>query len=222
MSPPAVAPSAAPPADSGAIRIVGLPAKSQVLIDERLVTEPTTRLAAGRHAIAVSAPQFDFYVDTIDVHAGRTEEVRPELTPIGAPAAAKKRVAVAESAAAPPATPTAAPSAAPSSSPASRCDAPTPTYNADGSCFDVRPLPKAPTYVPVPADGQPHPRPSVLWVRVSADGTTLDVRPMLPSNDPAFERDARDFARTLAWRPALKGNQPVEAWTQWKFDPVRQ
>ncbi len=207
----------AAPADSGAIRVVGLPAQSRVLIDEHPVTDPVTRLPAGLHAVAVSAPRFNFYVDTIDVHAGRTEEVRPELTPIGAPAPPRTQVAITDSPAK--AAPAPAPAAPP---PAARCDSPGAGYNADGSCFDVRPRPKAPTFVPIPADAQGHPRPSVLWVHVSADGTTLDVRPVTPSNDTAFERDARDFARTMAWNPAIKDNAPVEAWTQWKFDPARQ
>jgi serine/threonine protein kinase len=190
----------APPvaaADSGGIRVMNLPRGSSVLIDEQPVTEPETRLPAGRHVLAISAPQHNFYTDTIVVQPGKMTEVSPQLTRLGAPVAAKGRD---------------------STRPASTCS-PGPRYNADGSCFDERPKPVAPPFVPVPADAEGTPRPSLLWVKVSTDGKTLEVKSLRSSSDAAFEREVRAFAEQLSWYPATKGGQPVEAWTQMIFRP---
>jgi eukaryotic-like serine/threonine-protein kinase len=189
--------SAVPPADSGGIRVMNLPRGSNVLLDEQPVTEPETRLPAGRHVLAISAPQHNFFTDTIVVQPGKVTEITPQLTRLGAPAAAKGRD---------------------STRPASTCS-PGPRYNADGSCFDERPKPVSPPFVPIPADAEGTPRPSLLWVKVSPEGKTLEVRSLKPSSDAAFERDVRGFAQELSWYPASKGGQPVEAWTQMIFRP---
>jgi hypothetical protein len=193
--PPAPAPLAAP-ADSGAVRIVNLPRGSNVLIDERPVTEPVTRLPIGQHVIAISAPRFQFHAETVRVEPGQVTEVSPTLTPLGE--ALQRRQQAAQR------TPSCAPG---------------PGYNVDGSCFDERPRPVAPPFVPVPDDVEGEPGPSTLWVRVSAEGKTMEVRRLRPSNDAAFERDARAFAMEMAWQPAMKGGTPVEAWTQMIFRP---
>jgi serine/threonine protein kinase len=181
--------------DSGAVRIVNLPRGSNVLIDERPVSEPVTRLPAGQHVIAISAPRFQFYAETVRVEAGQVLELRPTLTPLGEP---QRRQQVAQR----------VPSCAPGAG-----------YNADGSCFDERPRPIAPPFVPVPDDVEGEPTPSTMWVRVSAEGKSMEVRRLRPSNDAAFERDARTFALQMEWQPATKGGAPVEAWTQMLFRP---
>jgi serine/threonine protein kinase len=188
-------PAPAPTLDSGAVRIVNLPRGSSVLIDERPVTEPVTRLPAGQHVIAISAPRFQFHAETVRVQAGQVLELRPALTPLGEP---QRRQQVAQR----------VPSCAPGAG-----------YNADGSCFDERPRPVAPPFVPVPDDVEGEPTASTMWVRVSAEGRTMEVRRLRPSNDAAFERDARAFALEMEWQPATKGGIPVEAWTQMLFRP---
>ena len=193
----------APPpasADSGGIRIVNLPRGSDVLIDEKPVTEPVTRLPPGPHAIAVSAPLHNFYADTIVVEPGKITEVRPQLIRLGAPLPPRVRRELAARGVRP-------------------CS-PGPAYNADGSCFDERPKPVAAPFVPVPADAtEAHPRPSILWVKVSPEGKTVEVQPLRPSNDAAYEREVRAFAEQLSWYPATKGGQAVEGWTQMMFRP---
>lgn len=177
---------------------MNLPRGSNVLIDEKPVTDPETRLPAGRHVLAISAPQHNFYTDTIVVQPGKVTEISPQLTRLGAPVGPRARREGARA--------------------ASTCS-PGPGYNADGSCFDERPKPVAPPFVPVPADAEGVPRPSLLWVKVSTDGKTLEVQSLRPSSDPAFERDVRAFAEQLSWYPASKGGLPVEAWTQMIFRP---
>ncbi|MGH7630779.1 MAG: protein kinase domain-containing protein [Gemmatimonadales bacterium] len=194
---PAPAPPPMPPLDSGGIRLVNLPRGSSVLINERPVTDPVTRLPPGAHIVAISAPRFQFHAETVRVEPGQVLELSPVLTPLGMGQRSQRQLAQR------------APSCAPG-----------PGYNADRSCFDERPRPVAPPFVPVPMDVEGEPTPSVLWVRVSTDGKTLEVRAFRPSNDGAFERDVRAFAMDLAWQPATKGGAPVEAWTQMIFRPA--
>ena len=223
-SPPATAPMPAPPSphtpemstsggdslarpaggpvDSGGIRIVGLPRGSTVMIDERPVTEPMTRLAPGPHALGVSAPRFNFYTDTIVVRAGEIQEIDPPLSPIGSPELPRRRAVLLQRL-------------------AGRCF-PGPGYNSDASCFDERPKPVNPPFVPLPEDVTTTPRPSLLWVKVSVEGRTVDIKPMRPSDDSTFERAVRDFVWSVTWHPALKAGAPVEAWTQMLFPPAPQ
>src|SRR5687768_13658707 len=85
-TPPAPAAPAAPsgPVDSGGIRLVNLPRGSNVLINDRPVTESVTRLAPGAHVVAISAPRFQFHAETVQVAPGQTLELSPALTPLGA------------------------------------------------------------------------------------------------------------------------------------------
>ncbi len=185
--------------DSGGIRVVGLPRGSTVMIDEKPVTETVTRLAPGPHAVGVSAPKFNFYSDTIVIRPGEITELNPQLSPIGSPELPRKETTV--------------------SRPVDRCE-PGSGYNADGSCFDERPKPVNPPFVPLPEDATESPRPSLLWVKVSTEGRTVDVARLRPSNDAAFERAVRNFVWSMTWHPALKDGSPVEAWTQMLFPPA--
>jgi serine/threonine-protein kinase len=200
--PTRTADSASPPApvtgDSGGIRLLGLPRGSTVMVDEKPVSEPMTRLTPGPHAVGVSAPRFNFYSDTIVVRPGEIAEVSPQLTPIGSPDLPRRGVLTRA---------------------AGRCE-PGPGYNSDGSCFDERPKPATPPFVPVPDDVTESPRPSLLWVKVSTEGRTVDVARLRPSDDPGFERAVRNFVWSLTWHPAVKDGAPVEAWTQMLFPPA--
>ena len=187
------------PVDSGGIRLMGLPRGSTVLIDEKPITQALTRLAPGPHALAVSAPRYNFFSDTIIVQPGEVQDLTPQLIALGAPTPSKRPV----------------------SRPAPSC-APGPGYNAEGSCFDDRPKPVNPPFVTVPQDSKPAPRPSLLWVKVSAEGRTLDIRRLRPSDDAAYEREVQNFVWTVTWHPALKDGAPVEAWTQMLFPPAQE
>ena len=168
------------------------------MIDEKPVSESVTRLPPGPHALGVSAPRFNFYSDTVEVKPGETLEITPQLSPIGSPELPRRRAGVQRA--------------------VTHCE-PGLGYNADGSCFDERPKPVNPPFVPLPDDVTGTPRPSLLWVKVSSEGRTVDVQRLRPSNDSAFERAVRDFVWTVTWHPALKAGSPVEAWTQMIFRP---
>ncbi|HET6837597.1 MAG TPA: protein kinase, partial [Gemmatimonadales bacterium] len=186
------------PVDSGGIRLIGLPRGSTVMIDEQPVTQAVTKLPPGPHALAISAPKYNFYSDTIIVRPGQTQELTPQLVPIGAPVPTRR----AERRTVP------------------GC-VPGPGYNADGSCFEERPKPVNPPFVALPPDAGPSPRPSLLWIKVSTEGRTVDIMRLRPSNDPAFERAVRNFVWTVTWHPAIKDGAPVEAWTQMLFPPAQ-
>jgi hypothetical protein len=167
------------------------------MIDEHTVLEPVTLLAPGPHTLAISAPRFNFFTDTITVPAGDTLELTPQLQPIGAPLPARREARA-----------------------TTRCE-PGPGYNSDGSCFDERPKPVNPPFVPLPEGVEGDPRPSLLWVKVSAEGRTVDVQRLRSSDNADFERAVRNFVWTVTWHPALKDGAPVEAWTQMLFPPQK-
>jgi len=95
-------------------------------------------------------------------------------------------------------------------------------YNQDNVCFDTKPLPLSATLLPVPADSPIFPRQAVLLIHVSKEGATLEARVFGPSNVETFNTQALDMARELRWNPAQKNGEPVAAWVQWPFQPVRQ
>jgi TonB family protein len=102
------------------------------------------------------------------------------------------------------------------------CDTFGPAYNQDNICFDARPVPLSPTLIPVAADAPVFPRQSILLIRVSRNGTTMEARVFVPSNVETFNNEALDMAKNLRWNPAQKNGEPTEAWVQWPFQPVRQ
>jgi TonB family protein len=179
------------------IRVIGqLPAGSVVLVDGVLqLEEPTARLPVGRHSIGVSAPGYELHEESVTVSARDTTVVTLTLTRSGTRSGGT----------------TVRPRA-------SSCE-PGPAYDR-ASCFDSWPKPSTPPFVPVPAGAAEAPSQSVLWVQVSADGRTRAVRAKTPSDDPAFERAAREFARGLSWEPALKDGVPVDVWIQLPFRPA--
>jgi len=102
------------------------------------------------------------------------------------------------------------------------CDQFGPAYNQDNLCFDTRPLPLSATSIPVAADAPVFPRQAILLIKVSRDGRTVEARVYVPSNVDTFNNEALDMAKNLRWNPAQKNGEPVEAWVQWPFQPVRQ
>ena len=116
---------AAPVRDSGAIRLRGIPAGSTVQIDEENLIAAVTVLPAGRHEVAVLAPQHEFHVDTVMITPGDTLEFSPALTRLGA--GIRRRAGACEPGAA---------------------------YNA-ADCFDERPRPGEAPFVTPPAGATP-------------------------------------------------------------------
>ena len=102
----------------------------------------------------------------------------------------------------------------------SQCETLGPSYNADGSCFDRQPSPKAAPFVPLTADITGTPEQAIIGIKVKADGSVEFVTTLTPSNDAAFTVLALEFARSIEYNPAQKDGQPVTAWTQQIFFPA--
>jgi serine/threonine protein kinase len=203
---PASPPPAGPPADSGALRIVGLPAGSSVMVDDKAPTQTPIPLPAGMHTVAISAPLYVFYADTLDIKGGEELVFTPQLTKLGEPMRPRQRILQRLGL---------------GGGPAPTCDKPGPGYNRDKSCWDVRPVPVAPPRVPVPADQTTLPGPVFLAVKVNVDGTTGEVAMLRPSEDSRFNDLASAYAMQMKWTPAQKSGQPVVGWTQVRLEPVR-
>ena len=196
--------------DSGSLKIVGLPAGSSVLVDGEPVNATVTRLMVGKHVVAISAPLHNFYEEQLEIVAGDLFELEPVLVkqgtvvpPGGVRRAAGQRRLAARGVL------------------ATTCDEPGPTYNADRSCYDVRPRPREAARVTIPVDMKTIPTASTVLVKVSAEGYPLEVRGLRPSSDPRFEQMARDEMAKVAWSPATRGGRAVEGWTPWMVVPTR-
>jgi TonB family protein len=74
----------------------------------------------------------------------------------------------------------------------------------------------------VAADATIFPREAILLLHVSREGATLEARIYGGSNLDTFNNQALDMAKSLRWNPAQKNGDPVDAWVQQRFVPVRQ
>ena len=61
------------------------------MVDSKPLLEPETRLPVGAHEVAISAPRYTFFTDTVDIAAGQMLVFAPELVPIGTAPNAKPR-----------------------------------------------------------------------------------------------------------------------------------
>ena len=102
------------------------------------------------------------------------------------------------------------------------CDRYGPDYNQDNVCFDTKPIPLQPTFIRIPAEATETPRAAILLIKVSSEGSTLEVREFVGSNMATFTNQAIDMAKTLRWQPAQKNGDPVDAWVQYQFLPRRE
>jgi TonB family protein len=101
----------------------------------------------------------------------------------------------------------------------SQCDILSGTYNADGSCFDRQPSPLAALLVPLTAEIQETPTTAMLGIKVNPDGSVAQVSIITPSDTPAFNILAVDFAQSIRYNPAQKDGQAVIGWTRQIFYP---
>ena len=173
------------------------------MVDESPATSATIKLPPGPHVIAISAPRFQFFTDTVDIQPGVVLDMTPNLVPLSGTLSQRRQ----QRAGAQP------------GSPVATCDEPGPNYNLNRACFDQRPRPVNPPFVPLTSSIEGTPRSSVLLIQVSAEGKSLQVRQFNPSNDAAFEQLARQYASTMDWRPAMKDGVAVMGWTQMAFPP---
>ncbi len=183
-----------PPGALGRLTLQGLPQGARVTLNGMPFRGSQGDVPPGTYRLAVRASGFEPYDRQVVITPGTPSTVRIELQP----------------------------GSGEGGSNAGPCDQYGPAYNQDNLCFDTRPLPLSLTRIPVPADATIFPRQAILLIHVSKDGSTLEARVFGPSNLDTFNNEALDMAKTLRWNPAQKNGEPVDAWVQWIFQPVRQ
>jgi serine/threonine protein kinase len=188
------------PADSGSLRLTGLPPGTTVMVDGQPATRATMRLVAGPHELAISAPRYEFYVDTVEVPRDDLLELSPSLVPIGAALGGGKPRGLSQA--------------------VRNCEVPGPANRYGRDCYDEPPRPRSSTRLAVPAGSAPTPSAPIFIVRVSADGKTVNALARTPSNDPEFQRVAADYVLKMVWTPATKAGAPVVGWIQLVIQPL--
>jgi serine/threonine protein kinase len=183
-----------PPGTLGRLTLQGLPQGARVTLNGMPFRGSQGDVPPGTYRLAVRATGFEPYDRQVVITPGTPSTVRIELQP----------------------------GSGEGGSNAGPCDQYGPAYNQDNLCFDTRPLPLSLTRIPVPADATIFPRQAILLIHVSKDGSTIEARVFGPSNLDTFNNEALDMAKTLRWNPAQKNGEPVDAWVQWIFQPVRQ
>ena len=183
-----------PPGTLGRLTLQGLPQGARVTLNGMPFRGSQGDVPPGTYRLAVRASGFEPYDRQVVITPGAPSTVRIELQP----------------------------GSGEGGSDAGPCDQYGPAYNQDNLCFDTRPLPLSLTRIPVPAEATMFPRQAILLIHVSKDGSTLEARVFGPSNLDTFNNEALDMAKTLRWNPAQKNGEPVDAWVQWTFQPVRQ
>jgi hypothetical protein len=182
----------------GKLTLVGVPNGAAVTLNGQPVKGAQIDVPPGVYKLAVRMPGFDTYERQIVMTPSAATAVRVELQrATGAGGGGGETTA-------------------------GPCDQYGPAYNQDNICFDTRPVPLSSTVVPVPGDVPVVPREAILLFHVSHSGETIETRMFVRSNVDTFNDQALDLARTLRWNPAQKNGEPVDAWVQWPFKPVRQ
>src|SRR5947199_310666 len=184
-----------PPGTPGRLTLQGLPAGARVTLNGMPFRGSQQDVPPGTYTLAVRAGGFAPYDRLVVVLPGAPSTVRLELQPVAVSRQDGKT---------------------------GPCDQYGPAYNQDHLCFDTRPVPLSPTRIPVPADATIFPIHAILLILVCPEGTTLDATGFGPSNLDTFNNEALDMAKNLRWNPAQKNGEPVDAWVQWPFQPVRQ
>ncbi len=184
------------PGTPGRLTLQGLPQGAHVTLNGLAFRGPKGDVPPGTYRLAVRASGFAPYDRQVVITPGAPSTIRIDLQP--------------------------ASDVEEPGGEGGPCDTYGPAYNQDHMCWDARPVPLSSTLIPVPADASVFPRPAILLLHVSRDGGTLEARLYSRSNVETFNDQAMDIAKNLRWNPAQKNGEPVDAWVQWPFQPVRR
>ena len=185
------------PGTPGHLIIQGLPQGARVTLNGLVFRGAQGDVPPGTYRLAVRAPGFAPYDRQVVITPGAPSTVQLELQAASALDAS-------------------------GGGGGGPCDTYGPAYNQDHMCWDARPVPLSSTLIPIPADAPVFPRPAILLMHVSRDGETIEARLYSRSNLDTFNDQAMDVAKRLRWNPAQKNGEPVDAWVQWPFQPVRR
>src|SRR5258706_2958746 len=180
-----------PPGTPGRLVLQGLPRGARVSVNGQPTHSAQPQLQAGSYKLTLTAPGYATFERPFTVAAGQATTIQ---------------VAMEES---------------DNASRGDPCGQYGPAYNQNSMCWDTRPVPLTPTFIPVPADAPIYPRQVILLVHVSKDGETMESRVFSGSNVETFNQQALDLAKLIRWNPAQKNGDAVDAWVQWPFQPTR-
>ena len=187
------------PGTPGHLTLQGLPKGARVTLNGLVFRGPQGDVPPGTYRLAVRAPGFAPYDRQVVITAGAASTIKLDLESTDDASGSS--------------------GAGEGGGP---CDTYGPAYNQDHMCWDARPVPLSSTLIPIPQGSTVFPRPAILLVHVSRDGETIEARLYSRSNLDTFNDQALDVAKNLRWNPAQKNGEPVDAWVQWPFQPVRQ
>jgi hypothetical protein len=179
------------------------------MLDGRQMRTNPTRVPVGEHDILITSSGYDNHRQKVRIAKDQTFTLSPDLRRLGS--ASNSQQTSREI------TPVSGGRTA-----STNCSEPGATYNVNNACWDTRPRPSdaTPPAVPVTDPNLQGARPTILMVHVSAQGATVEVRSVRPSNDPQFEEAAKRYARAMQWRPASKGGTSVDSWVQQQLVPT--
>jgi hypothetical protein len=192
------------PGTPGKLVLTGVPPGARVTLNGQPVRGSELDLPPGAHKVVVAAQGYHQFERQVVITPGGRHTLGIELLALGAGGERRPGGTGGEGTG------------------AALCEEYGPEYNKDGLCFDTRPVPQTPTFVPVAADAPVFPRPAILLIHVSRDGGTIAARVFVGSNVETFNTQSLDMAKNLRWNPAQKNGEPVDAWVQWPFQPLRQ
>ncbi|MBI1722377.1 MAG: protein kinase [Gemmatimonadetes bacterium] len=193
-SPPAT-PPATPPAATGqgTLTLRNVPNGARVRVDRAAKTGTSFKLPVGVHRVEIEAQGFASYTARVTIALNQTNVHNVTMEPAGA---------------APPATPPGAPTTV-------NCEATNiGLQNPNRACYDTRPNPNGILQIAIPDACGGNATAATVLVRVDAQGQVVG-NPTATSRGScqAFGLAAAAYAGDLTFRPALKNNQPVAAWT---------
>jgi hypothetical protein len=192
------------PGTPGRLVLQNVPQGARITVNGQPVRGTQLDLAPGTHKLGVEAIGYRPYERQVAVRPGEPSTLRVELElATGGPGGGGGGGSGGSGGGGP-------------------CDQYGPEYNRGGICFDTRPTPLSATVIPVSQDAAGFPRQAILLIHVSRQGSTLEARIFVPSNLDTFNSQALDMAGALRWNPAVKNGDPIDAWVQWPFQPVRQ
>jgi predicted Ser/Thr protein kinase len=181
-----------PPGTPGKLVLQGLPRGARVSVNGQPTHSAQPELQAGSYKLTVTAPGYATFERPFTVVAGVPTTIQVVMEE------------------------------GDNSQHGDPCSQYGPAYNQNSMCWDTRPVPLTPTFIPVPSDAAIFPRQVILLVHVSKDGETMEARVFSGSNVDTFNQQALDLAKLIKWNPAQKNGDPVDAWVQWPFQPTRQ
>jgi serine/threonine-protein kinase len=189
--------------ETGTVLVRDMPSLARLTINGQAFTGDSVELPPGSVRIEVTKTSFEPFDTSVVVGRGETVVISVgELQRVAGAATGTETQRAAQQ------TP-----AEPRVEPRPRvnyCAEPGSRYNSDGSCFDDPPTPVR-ACVPDRPDGADQRVTATVWLQIAADGSVV-TQQQVQTDNLRFRLSVRRFLQDIAFQPARKGGNPVEAW----------